>query len=89
MLKHLLRYPTQKVNPFARSTLNPYLTIILTFLATVCKQDKVWNVLERSIRWEKLAKFLETVPRGVMMSQGLNISGSQKSGAGTQNRSDG
>jgi hypothetical protein len=37
MLSHLLKNPTQKASPFTRSTLNPYLTIILTFLATIVK----------------------------------------------------
>jgi hypothetical protein len=37
MLSHVLKNPTRKASPFTRSTLNPYLTIILTFLATIGK----------------------------------------------------
>jgi hypothetical protein len=44
---------------------------------------KVLRALEWTLPWEQLAKFLETVPRGVMMSQGLNIIGGQKLGAGS------
>ncbi|KAJ7442190.1 hypothetical protein B0H11DRAFT_2348588 [Mycena galericulata] len=35
MLTHALRRPTRKPSPFARASLNPYLTVVLTFLATV------------------------------------------------------
>ena len=51
MLSHVLKYPTRKSSPFARSTLNPYLTIVLTFLTTLSKRTAVLAVLERSIPW--------------------------------------
>jgi protein SMG6 len=35
MLSFVLRNPTWKASPFARSTLNPYLSVMLTFLATL------------------------------------------------------
>jgi protein SMG6 len=72
MLSHVLRFPTRKANPFARTSVNPYLTIVLTFLVTMCKQDKMLAILERSIPWDEFTKFLSGVPRSVMMSQGLN-----------------
>jgi hypothetical protein len=57
MLSHVLKNPTPKASPFARSTLNPYLTIVLTFLATLSKHPASLAVLERSIPWDELAKF--------------------------------
>lgn len=74
MLSHVLRRPTRKPSPFARSTLNPYLTVILTFLSTVLRQPQTLNILERSIPWEDLATFFRIIPRSVMASQGLGPS---------------
>ncbi|KAK7043684.1 hypothetical protein VNI00_008295 [Paramarasmius palmivorus] len=71
MLSHVLRRPTRKASPYARSRVNPYLTIILTFLATMLKHDKTLEVMERSIPWEDLANFFTTIPRSVMQSQQL------------------
>jgi protein SMG6 len=78
MLSHVLSRPTRKASPFAGSTLNPYLTVLLTFLATVLKHPPTLAVMERSIPWEELAAFFATVPRGIMSSQGL--SGDAKKG---------
>ena len=75
MLSHVLKNPTRKAAPFARSTLNPYLTIILTFLATLAKNPATLAVLERSVPWDELAQFFATIPRNVMVSQGLNKPG--------------
>src|ERR1700722_13855638 len=75
MLIHVLRHPMRQSSAFSRSV-NPYLTIVLTFLATVCKQEKVLQILERSIPWVELASFLVQVPRDIMQSHGLCISGS-------------
>ncbi|KAJ6623408.1 hypothetical protein B0H10DRAFT_2009580 [Mycena sp. CBHHK59/15] len=71
MLTHVLRRPTRKPSPFARSNLNPYLTVILTFLATVLKHPQTLEAVERSIPWEELAAFFAKVPRHLMASQGL------------------
>jgi hypothetical protein len=48
----------------------------------MCKQERVLAILERSIPWEELAKFLAGVPRRVMMSQGLNPIGGRQTGQG-------
>jgi hypothetical protein len=37
MLLHVLKNPMRKTSPLTRSTLNPYLTIMLTLLATLSK----------------------------------------------------
>lgn len=63
MLIYTLRTPMRKATQFARPTLNPYNTIVLTFLATVMKHAAVQKILERSIPWEDLATFFGTIPR--------------------------
>ncbi|KAJ7752078.1 hypothetical protein B0H16DRAFT_1887390 [Mycena metata] len=71
MLSHVLRRPTRKSSPFARSTLNPYLTVVLTFLATVLKHPQTLDAMERSVPWDDLAAFFARIPRHMMASQGL------------------
>ena len=75
MLSHVLKNPMRKAAPFAQSTLNPYLTIILTFLATLTKNPATLAVLERSVPWDELAQFFTTIPHTVTVSQGLNKPG--------------
>ncbi|KAH7915986.1 hypothetical protein BJ138DRAFT_996574 [Hygrophoropsis aurantiaca] len=72
-LSFVLRHPSRKPSPFARSTLNPYLTILLTFLSTVSKHADILSVLERSIPWDDLAQFFSTIPRNVLSLQGLLV----------------
>ncbi|EAU88181.2 hypothetical protein CC1G_03853 [Coprinopsis cinerea okayama7 len=71
MLTHVLRRPHRQASQFSRPTLNPYLTVILTFLATILKHPAALEVLERSIPWQDLANFFTTIPRRVMSAQGL------------------
>ena len=71
MLSHVLKKPTRKPSQYAGSTLNPYLTVLLTFLATVLKHKPTLDVMERSIPWADLASFFATIPRKIMISQGL------------------
>lgn len=66
MLAHVLEKPMRKSSPFAHSTLNPYITIFLTFLTTTLKDSHALAILERAIPWNVLAKFLESVPRRIM-----------------------
>ena len=75
MLSHVLKNPMRKSSPFAKPTLNPYMTIVLTFLATISRHPASLSTLERTIPWDKLATFFATVPRTVMLSQGLNKAG--------------
>ncbi|KAJ7098134.1 hypothetical protein B0H15DRAFT_824243 [Mycena belliarum] len=71
MLSHVLSRPTRKPSPFTRSTLNPYLTVVLTFLATVLKNRQTLDTMERSVPWDDLASFFAKIPRHIMASQGL------------------
>jgi hypothetical protein len=81
MLSMVLRNPTRKASQFDRSTLNPYLTVLLTFLATLMKHPQALTELERAVPWEEMAAFFATVPRKVMDSQGLlGGNGSQHGG---------
>ncbi|KAF8448043.1 hypothetical protein L210DRAFT_3441767 [Boletus edulis BED1] len=73
MLSLVLRNPTRKSSPFAESTLNPYLTVLLTFLVTVSKHAETLAILERFIPWEDLAVFFASTPKNILTSQGLHI----------------
>jgi len=64
MLSQALSRPMRSI-PFQRDTLNPYITIILTFVSTVVKSDH-WSIFERAIPWGELAVFLSSVPRSVI-----------------------
>ncbi|KAL4251674.1 hypothetical protein ABKN59_003762 [Abortiporus biennis] len=69
MLAHALRHPTHQATPFARQTLNPYITIILTFLSTVLKDRHTFGIMERSIPWDALASFFNTIPRRLLNNE--------------------
>jgi hypothetical protein len=71
MLSYVLRNPTRKATEFSRSSLNPYLPVLLTFLATILKHRPSLSLLERSIPWDDLATFFTSIPRKVMESQHL------------------
>ncbi|KAF5330656.1 hypothetical protein D9619_005946 [Psilocybe cf. subviscida] len=71
MLSHVLRHPTRKATPYARSELNPYLTVMLTFLSTLLKHRAAVDALARSMPWADLAAFFATIPRKIMIDQGL------------------
>ncbi|KAG7092251.1 hypothetical protein E1B28_008616 [Marasmius oreades] len=71
VLSHVLRRPHRRASLYAKKRLNPYLTVILTFLATVLKHEKTLEVMEKSIPWEELTSFFATIPRSTMHSQGL------------------
>ncbi|KAF8430425.1 hypothetical protein L210DRAFT_3651846 [Boletus edulis BED1] len=63
MLSFVLSNPTRKASPFAESTLNPYLAVLLTFSATVSKHAKTLAILERFIPWEFPAAFFASIPK--------------------------
>ena len=60
MLSHTFHKPTRQTTPFASHMLNPYITILFTFLATILKDRHALTVLERAIPWEDLAAFLNS-----------------------------
>lgn len=64
MLSQALSRPLRSI-PFQKDTLNPYITIILTFVSTVIKSDH-WPTFERVIPWSELAIFLSSVPRSII-----------------------
>jgi protein SMG6 len=77
MLSHVLKNPTWK-SPFARSALNPHLTVVLTFLTTLLKHPAMLAVLKQSIPWAKLAMFFTIIPRSIVISQGLDKPGKRE-----------
>ncbi|KAF7295122.1 PINc domain-containing protein [Mycena indigotica] len=78
MLTHVLRHPMHKPSPYARSNLNPYLTVVLTFLATIIKHQQTLLAIERAVPWDELVSFFSNIPRHVMSSQGLLDGGSSR-----------
>lgn len=59
MLTHVLSRPyLRRSSPLARPSLNPYITILLTFVATTLKDKTAERVSKRAIPWEPLAVFL-------------------------------
>ncbi|KAI0693720.1 hypothetical protein BC835DRAFT_1406670 [Cytidiella melzeri] len=69
MLTHTLKNPIRQPHALSRSSLNPYITVILTFIATVLKDKTAEGVLARAVPWEDLARFLTRVPRRIIQSQ--------------------
>ncbi|KDQ61845.1 hypothetical protein JAAARDRAFT_55164 [Jaapia argillacea MUCL 33604] len=61
MLSQTLQKPMRKSSPFAHSILNPYITVILTFLSTILKHQAILEIMERSIPWEEIANYFSTV----------------------------
>jgi protein SMG6 len=68
-LSYTLHHPWRKTNAFARPSLNPYITVVLTFLSTLVKHAPVLALLERMIPWDDLAGFFNTIPRGVVSAE--------------------
>ncbi|KZT26039.1 hypothetical protein NEOLEDRAFT_1155924 [Neolentinus lepideus HHB14362 ss-1] len=67
MLSHALRRPTRKPSVLQKPTLNPYITIILTFLATILRHESIRIILERSVPREDLTAFYtRSVPSTVI-----------------------
>ena len=69
MLTIALRKPTHRTSPFARDSLNPYIVIILTFLATILKDRPTLATLERSIPWESLVVFFNQFSRRLLRTE--------------------
>jgi hypothetical protein len=45
----------------------PYLTIILTFLASVCQNSRAMKKLERFIPWDRLVTYFNQIPKSVQI----------------------
>ncbi|KAI0637215.1 hypothetical protein C8Q77DRAFT_554722 [Trametes polyzona] len=75
MLSHTLRHPLRRTSEYTADTLNPYNTIILTFLATVLRDQTARSALERAIPWEDLASFLtSSIPRRDVLREHQKVS---------------
>ena len=74
MLSHTLRHPFRRPSEYATPTLNPYNTVILTFLATVLREPSARSALERAIPWEELATFLTNIPRRDILREHQKVS---------------
>ncbi|KAH8117438.1 hypothetical protein DFH11DRAFT_1817087 [Phellopilus nigrolimitatus] len=71
MLAYTLQNSMRTATPFSRPSLNPYNTVVLTFLATVMKHSAVQRALERTIPWEHMVAFFSTIPRnGLAQAEG-------------------
>lgn len=62
----ILQKPMRKPSPFMHSTLNPYIPVFMTFLATILKDAQALSTVERMLPWTILARFLTSAPRRVM-----------------------
>lgn len=86
LFSHILKHPLRRPSPYSHRSVNPYISILLTFLSTILKsgavsgtvnddRKTVLEVVARFIPWHELANFLSTkVPRSVWESQGLMVS---------------
>lgn len=63
MLDQVLDHPERRIGAYGPATLNPYLTVLLTFLATVLRHPVGLASLERLVPWAKLARFFSQSPR--------------------------
>ncbi|KAA1471246.1 hypothetical protein DENSPDRAFT_776086 [Dentipellis sp. KUC8613] len=70
MLTHVLERPERSVGHFGRRSVNPYLTVVLTFLATMLKNPNALAAIERSVPWEALAHFLTKAPNVTVLADG-------------------
>ena len=60
MFSQALSRPTRSISP-RKDLLNPYVTIILTFVSVVVRDDH-WSIIEPVIPWDELVFFLSTIP---------------------------
>lgn len=64
VLSFCLAHPVRR-DSLGRSIINPYITIMLTFLSTIAKQPAALALVERAVPWTSLVAFFNTVPRKV------------------------
>ena len=73
MLTHTLKNPIRQPHALSRSSLNPYITVILTFLSTVLKDRAAERALARVVPWEELARFFTSIPRRIMQEASKDV----------------
>ncbi|KAJ7593567.1 hypothetical protein C8J56DRAFT_723589, partial [Mycena floridula] len=83
LLSHVLQDPFRRSTLYFSRSVNPYLTVLLTFLPTVLKSSGAAGsdgqkhsvlelIIERWVPWHDLAEFLSTkIPGGIWESQNL------------------
>ncbi|EJD53809.1 hypothetical protein AURDEDRAFT_180216 [Auricularia subglabra TFB-10046 SS5] len=69
MFSYVLRNPKHRRTPFTPSTLNPYIPLVFTFLATMARHPRALAVMERAIPWDDMATFLAMTPRSVLAAE--------------------
>lgn len=62
-LSFCLRHPLRRTSQFAKPKLNPYITVLLTFVQTILKQPGVLAIIERTFPWGDLLVFINSAPR--------------------------
>ncbi|KAF7340961.1 PINc domain-containing protein [Mycena sanguinolenta] len=67
MLSHVFHSPTLE-----NGTLNPYLTVVLTFLATVLQYPQALAAMESSVPWTDLATFFTRIPVHIRVDRVLS-----------------
>ncbi|KAI0085483.1 hypothetical protein BDY19DRAFT_966394 [Irpex rosettiformis] len=73
MLTHTLRNPIRQPHALSRSSLNPYITVMMTFLSTMLKDRIAERALARAIPWEEVARFYTTIPRRVIQEASKEV----------------
>lgn len=68
-----LQSPSRKATAFSRPSLNPYNTILLTFLSTVMKHTQIQRLLERTIPWDALTNFFSSLPSSCLAEFDSNL----------------
>lgn len=61
LLVHAIRHPTKPGE--ADPAINPYITILLTFLSTLAHNPTALAVIRSDIPWEKLISLFDTLPK--------------------------
>ncbi|KAH7100673.1 hypothetical protein BKA62DRAFT_830869 [Auriculariales sp. MPI-PUGE-AT-0066] len=69
MLRYVLRHPKLRRTPVAPSSLNPYIPVLFTFLATMFRHSRAVALMERSLPWEEMTAFLAHTPRSVLNAE--------------------
>ncbi len=73
MLTHTLMNPIRQPHGLSRSSLNPYITVLLMFLSTVLKDRLAELVLACAIAWEALANFFTTIPWRIIQAESRDM----------------
>lgn len=73
MLEHTLSHPNRLQG--IHHVLNPYITLLLTFVATLFRQPHAGAVLIPSVPWHRLVELLNAIPEGDIKEETRLING--------------